>query len=45
MLEALQQAVATLADACHALPAAPMSGPEVEMDAANASTLAPALVA
>lgn len=45
MLEALQQAVATLADARHALPATPVSGPEVEMDAANASTLAPALVA
>ena len=43
MLEALQQAVATLADACHALPATPMAVPD--LDAANAATLAPALVA
>jgi uncharacterized protein VirK/YbjX len=45
MLEALQQAVDTLADARHALPPVPVSGPEVAEDAANAPTLAPALVA
>jgi hypothetical protein len=45
MLEALQRAVDTLADARHALPPLPVNGPEVATDAANASTLAPALVA
>lgn len=43
MLEALQQAVDTLADVRHAAPATPV--PEVAADAANASTLEPALVA
>jgi uncharacterized protein VirK/YbjX len=45
MLEALQQAVATLADVRHALPAAAVSAPELALDAANAATLEPALVA
>jgi len=43
MLEALQQAVDTLADARHALPPVPLDAPELA--AANAETLAPALVA
>jgi len=43
MLEALQQAVATLSDTCHALPPSPVAVPELV--AANAATLAPALVA
>jgi len=45
MLEALQLAVDTLADARHALPPMPVDGPEVAADAANAETLAPVLVA
>ena len=45
MLEALQQAVDTLADARHATPAAPVDAPEVAAHAANAETLEPALVA
>ena len=45
MLEALQQAVDTLSDARHAAPAAPVDAPAVVADAANAETLAPALVA
>jgi uncharacterized protein VirK/YbjX len=45
MLDALQLAVNTLADPRHALPALPVTGPSVESDAANASMLAPALVA
>lgn len=45
MLEALQQAVDTLPDARHAAPAMPVDAPEVVADAANAETLAPALVA
>jgi uncharacterized protein VirK/YbjX len=43
MLEALQQAVDTLADARHALAPAPVDTPELA--AANAETLQPALVA
>ena len=43
MLEALQLAVATLADARHAMPPTPVPAPE--SDSANASTLEPALVA
>jgi len=43
MLEALQLAVDTLADARHALPPVPVDAPETA--AANAETLAPALVA
>jgi uncharacterized protein len=45
MLDALQQAVTTLADACHALPPMPVAAPELALAAANAPTLAPALVA
>ncbi len=45
MLEALQLAVDTLADARHALPPAPVSGPEVAANAANAAMLEPVLVA
>ncbi len=45
MLEALQQAVDTLADARHAAPAAAVDAPEVAAHAANAETLEPALVA
>ena len=45
MLEALQQAVDTLADARHATPAVPVDAPAVVADAANAETLEPALVA
>jgi uncharacterized protein VirK/YbjX len=45
MLEALQLAVATLADPRHALPPMPVGQPELDRDAANASTLEPVLVA
>ena len=45
MLEALQLAVATLADPRHALPPLTLGEPDLAMDAANASTLEPALVA
>jgi uncharacterized protein VirK/YbjX len=45
MLEALQSAVHTLSDARHALPPVPVKAAELEKDAANASTLEPALVA
>ena len=45
MLEALQVAVDTLADARHAVAQTPVASPELETDAANASTLEPALVA
>ena len=45
MLEALQLAVSTLADARHAQAPLPVDGSELAMDAANASTLEPALVA
>jgi len=45
MLEALQQAVDTLADPRHALPPAPVSAAEVTADDANASMLEPVLVA
>ena len=45
MLEALALAVDTLSDARHAQPPLPLGQPAPEMDAANASTLAPALVA
>ena len=45
MLEALQLAVDTLADARHALPPVPVDGTEVAADAANAETLTPVLVA
>jgi hypothetical protein len=45
MLEALQLAVDTLADARHALPPVLVDGPELATDAANAETLAPVLVA
>jgi hypothetical protein len=45
MLDALQVAVDTLADARHAGAPAPVASPELETDAANASTLEPALVA
>ena len=45
MLEALQSAVHTLSDARHALPPMPVKAAELEKDAANASTLEPALVA
>ena len=45
MLEALALAVDTLSDARHAQPTLPLAHPVPEMDAANASTLAPALVA
>ena len=45
MLEALQLAVSTLADPRHALPPTPLGQPELDRDAANASTLEPALVA
>jgi uncharacterized protein VirK/YbjX len=45
MLEALQQAVVMLADARHAVAAAPAAAQELDSDAANASTLEPALVA
>ena len=45
MLEALRLAVSTLADARHAVPAPTVPSPEVALDAANASTLAPVLVA
>ena len=45
MLEALQVAVSTLSDARHAQPPLPVGQPEVHADAANASTLEPALVA
>jgi hypothetical protein len=43
MLEALQLAVDTLADARHALPPTPVDAPGLA--AANAETLAPVLVA
>ena len=39
MLEALQLAVSTLSDARHALPPMPVAPPELDMEAANASTL------
>ena len=45
MLEALALAVDTLSDARHAQPTLPLAHSAPEMDAANASTLAPALVA
>jgi len=45
MLEALQLAVSNLADTRHAPAPAPLEQPELAMDAANAATLAPALVA
>ena len=45
MLEALQVAVSTLADVRHAMPPTPVQPPEHALDAANASTLEPALVA
>ena len=45
MLEALQLAVSTLADVRHAMPPTPVQPPEHALDAANASTLEPALVA
>ena len=45
MLEALQLAVSTLSDARHAAAPMPTEAPELDMDAANASTLEPALVA
>lgn len=45
MLDALQVAVDTLADARHAVAPTPVASPELEADAANASTLEPALVA
>ena len=45
MLEALQLAVDTLADARHAVAPTPVASPELASDAANASTLEPALVA
>jgi uncharacterized protein VirK/YbjX len=45
MLEALQLAVSTLADPRHALPPTPAAQPALDRDAANASTLEPALVA
>ena len=45
MLEALQSAVDTLAEARHALPPVPVGPSELDMDAANASTLESPLVA
>jgi len=45
MLDALQVAVDTLADARHAVTPTPVASPELEADAANASTLEPVLVA
>jgi uncharacterized protein VirK/YbjX len=45
MLEALQLGVSTLADPRHALPPPPLRQTELDLDAANASTLEPALVA
>jgi uncharacterized protein VirK/YbjX len=45
MLEALQQAVAMLADARHAVSSTPAAPQELDADAANASTLEGALVA
>ena len=45
MLDAMQVAVDTLADARHAVVSTLVASPEVEADAANASTLEPALVA
>ena len=45
MLDALQVAVDTLADARHAVAPTPVASPELEADAANASTLEPVLVA
>ena len=45
MLEALQLAVDTLADARHATPALPADPPRPASDAANASTLEPVRVA
>ena len=45
MLDALQVAVDTLADARHAVAPTPVVSPELEADAANASTLEPVLVA
>ena len=45
MLAALQDAVDTLSDARHAVAPTPVASPELESDAANASTLEPALVA
>jgi uncharacterized protein VirK/YbjX len=45
MLEALQLAISTLSDPRHATPTMPVAPPELDMDAANASTLESALVA
>ena len=45
LLEALQLAVATLADARHAVPPEAVTAQELAMDSANASTLEPVLVA
>ena len=45
MLEALQLAVATLADVRHAMPPMAAAQQELDTDAANSSTLEPALVA
>ena len=45
MLDALQLAVDTLADARHAVAPTPVASPELAIDAANASTLEPVLVA
>jgi len=45
MLEALQQAVLTMADVCHVMPAAAVDAPMVAADAANAATLEAPLVA
>jgi len=45
MLDALQVAVDTLADARHAVAPTPVASPGLEADAANASTLEPVLVA